>query len=181
MSTAKPSASMRIVYAAMTSAIAIVVLYKTLFLPELAAARAREDEIAGLRRSIAEVESRLGRLREEARDPRVREEIERLVSTDSSPNEALRSLLSEFARRHAASECEFVSFDTDLALLAEGGTEETPFRASVVGRYDALVALLRELESAYPIVHVRSVALTALPRRGYAAEAEIVGALFVIR
>jgi len=181
VSAAKPSGPVRIVYAALLAAIAITVIYKSLFLPELAAARAREDEIASVRRSIAEVESRIARLRDEARDPRVREEIGRLVSNDSSPNEALRSLLSEFERRHAASECEFRSFDTELAVVAGDGTEETPFRASVVGRYDALVALLSELESAYPIVHVRSVAFHSLPERGYAAEAEIVGALFVIR
>ncbi|MFN0149454.1 MAG: hypothetical protein ACKVU1_01930 [bacterium] len=181
MSAAKISASMRIVYAAFAAAIVITVMYKMLFIPELAAARAREVEIASLRGSLEEVESRLARLREEARDPRVRQEIERLVSTDSSPNEALRSLIDEFARRHAASECEFQSFGTDLAVVAAGGTEETPFRASVVARYDALLALLRELEAAYPSVHIRSVAFTALPERGYAAKAEIAGALFVIR
>lgn len=181
MSAAKVTASMRIIYAAFAAAIVLAAVYKMLLVPELVAARAREEEVASVRRSLDEVESRLGRLREEARDPRVRQQIERLVSTDSSPNEALRSLIDEFARQHAASECEFRSFDTESATIAEGGTEETPFRASVIGRYDALIALLRELEAAYPIVHVRSVAFTALPDRGYAAEAKIVGALFVIR
>jgi Tfp pilus assembly protein PilO len=175
------SFSMRWVHGALIGATLAVLAYKALVAPAIVATREKETEIARLARVLDEVEGRTARLRDEAKDPRVRAELAQLVAGEVSPTRAMASVVEDLARRDATRGCEFRFLGTEPAVVVDGMAEETPFRLKVVGRYATAIELLDRLETFYPVVHVRSVALRADPGAGYAAETEIRGSLYVIQ
>ncbi len=181
----RPPNPMTWVYAAFGVAFALALAHKIVIAPRMTTLEERKIEVEALAGRVAEIEAEVAAQQSagaSASDAAAEEdEAVRATNLSGSKAQILGTIIDRLARSQAAGLFEVRSFQAEPSdVSADGLVEETPFRLAVAGRYASIVALLTELESGYPIAHVRAVSVSPAPEKGAILRAEVTGSLFVV-